>query len=227
MIVNAGFGVRLFAYLTDMAVLLIPTAVIRGAGAVAGLVSPGGFWARAVFFRYTPAAIAAWLVSALYFVLMTYWYGGTLGKMLLRIKVISVERRKPTLWEIVVREVFGRYLSAVVLMLGYLIVIGDGQKRAFHDHIADTQVIYVHGAGAYRPRGRKARPVPVPTVPEMIAPITEPETPVLDVETPVAEPETSVTETETPVTESETSMIETKNDESTDFSRPESKMTES
>ena len=41
------------------------------------------------------------------------------------------------------REVVGKFISGLVLNLGYLWVIWDGQKQGWHDKIADTYVVRV------------------------------------------------------------------------------------
>ena len=37
---------------------------------------------------------------------------------------------------------FAQWLSAFILYIGYIIAGFDSEKRALHDHICDTRVIY-------------------------------------------------------------------------------------
>ena len=132
----AGFAVRFFAWLLDMLVISVPMASLQALRAV------GGPLTRAVFFRYSPLDIANYLLPTLYFIAMTWSQGATVGKMILKLEVISAKPGHLTLWQTVLREVFGRYLSMTLLMIGYFMIIPDREKRALHDRISDTRVVY-------------------------------------------------------------------------------------
>jgi uncharacterized RDD family membrane protein YckC len=68
-------------------------------------------------------------------------YGATLGKMACKIKVVTADGGR-----VGYGRAFGRYfakmLSGCTLMIGYIIAIFDSEKRALHDHICNTRVIY-------------------------------------------------------------------------------------
>ena len=68
-------------------------------------------------------------------------YGATLGKMACGIKVIMADGRK-----ISYGRAFGRYwayiLSGFTLCIGYIMAGVDKEKRALHDRICNTRVIY-------------------------------------------------------------------------------------
>jgi uncharacterized RDD family membrane protein YckC len=68
--------------------------------------------------------------------------GATLGKMACGLRVINADG---TL-KISIGKAIGRYfaemLSGVILGIGYLMVAFDSEKRALHDHICKTRVIY-------------------------------------------------------------------------------------
>ncbi len=146
----AGFLVRFFAYITDMFIVGILLFGFKIPAVIQSFSNPNGFFVRDVFFNYTFYDVIAFILTSLYFILMTYYCGATIGKMLLRIKVVSIEDRDLKLSEVVVREIFGKYLSALIIFIGYLMIIPDEQKRSFHDRISDTRVIYVHEEGAYK-----------------------------------------------------------------------------
>lgn len=137
----AGFAVRFFAWLIDALVTLIPLSILRGVRLALTLSGSSGLMSQAVLFRYTPLDIAAYLLPVVYFIAMTWSQGATVGKMLLKLEVVGVERGRLTFWQTVLREVFGRYLSAIAF-IGYLMIVPDREKRALHDRIADTRVIY-------------------------------------------------------------------------------------
>jgi uncharacterized RDD family membrane protein YckC len=138
----AGFFARLTAYLLDHLFLLIPAGIVRFILLIVTAGNPDHFINRSIFFRFSPADMILYAVSALYFILLTYITGRTLGKRIMRLKVVSAEERKPSFLEIVFRETFGRFLSAVTLCIGYLMIIIGDQKEALHDYLADTRVIY-------------------------------------------------------------------------------------
>lgn len=75
-----------------------------------------------------------------YEVFMIGKYGATLGKMALKIKVVTSDGGKVSYARALGRY-FAKLLSAFTLMIGYIIAIFDDQKRALHDHICNTRVV--------------------------------------------------------------------------------------
>lgn len=68
--------------------------------------------------------------------------GQTPGKMAMKIKVIKEESgQAPGYGGAILREVFGKLISSVVLLLGYLWAFWDGKKQTWHDKIAGTVVV--------------------------------------------------------------------------------------
>lgn len=68
-------------------------------------------------------------------------YGATPGKMLVGIKVIMTDGSAPTYMRAFGRA-WGEQLSGLVCDIGYIIAAFDEQKRALHDHICDTRVVF-------------------------------------------------------------------------------------
>ena len=95
-------------------------------------------------FTYSAYDILIYVLKVGYFVIMTYLTGATVGKRLLQIKVVSTEDRKPTFFEIAFRESVGKFLSGLVLYVGYFIIGADKDKKGLHDILSDTRVIYYH-----------------------------------------------------------------------------------
>jgi len=83
-------------------------------------------------------ALAASLAYSVYFLVK---FGATPGKMALGIKVIRADGGP-----IQVGQAIGRYfahmLSGIILYIGYMMAGWDDQKRALHDRLVDTRVIY-------------------------------------------------------------------------------------
>jgi uncharacterized RDD family membrane protein YckC len=68
--------------------------------------------------------------------------GGTLGMKACGIQVVNADGSGP----ISIGKAIGRYfaaiLSSLILCIGYLMVAFDAEKRALHDHICGTRVVY-------------------------------------------------------------------------------------
>lgn len=138
----AGFFTRLTAYLLDKIILLIPLGLVRLIMGIISIAINVNVLHRQVFFSVTPADMILYSITAIYFILMTYLSGRTIGKRIMRIQVVSTEDRKPTFLEILFRETFGRFLSTFILCIGYLMIIAGKEKQALHDYLADTRVVF-------------------------------------------------------------------------------------
>ena len=68
-------------------------------------------------------------------------YGATLGKKACGLRVITAEGGKIS-YARATGRVFAEMLSGLICYIGYIIVGFDDQKRALHDHICNTRVIY-------------------------------------------------------------------------------------
>jgi uncharacterized RDD family membrane protein YckC len=67
-------------------------------------------------------------------------YGATLGKMACKIKVVTAEGGRVS-YLLAFGRYFAKILSAMILMIGYLMAAFDDEKRALHDRICNTRVI--------------------------------------------------------------------------------------
>lgn len=94
----------------------------------------------------SPVDLIELITNFLYFILLTWWFGQTLGKMLVGIRVISArtngQRGRLTIGQVFLREVIGKLLSSLPLGLGYFWVGWNEKKRGWHDMIANTYVIW-------------------------------------------------------------------------------------
>lgn len=68
-------------------------------------------------------------------------YGATLGKMAVGIRVVMADGAPITFMRAFGRA-WGDILSSIVCNIGYIIAGFDAEKRALHDHICQTRVIY-------------------------------------------------------------------------------------
>lgn len=72
---------------------------------------------------------------------MTKFFGQTVGKMILGLRVISLKEDKLTWGTLLFREWIGRFISTTILPL-YWIVGFTALKQGVHDFVADTTVIH-------------------------------------------------------------------------------------
>ncbi|MFB5663611.1 RDD family protein [Alteribacillus sp. HJP-4] len=134
----AGFWMRFWAYIIDLIVVFSVNGLLTapflfltdGPISVAGILTVQGI----------TGSIAAYV----YFVLMTKFFGQTLGKMLLGLKVVRKDAL-PLRWtDLLFREVVGRFIyrSLIVTNILYVVVGFTDQKQGIHDIFADTRVIH-------------------------------------------------------------------------------------
>lgn len=67
-------------------------------------------------------------------------YQATLGKLALGIKVTDTSQRPIDFSKALLRNL-SKYLSALILYIGYIMIIFDDRKQGLHDKIADTLVV--------------------------------------------------------------------------------------
>lgn len=149
----AGFFVRLAAYFVDYlvaAVLLMFIAVPMG---VTDLVMGENILTRPVLFQYSIYAIVVYLIRVLYFTICTYGGGQTIGKKIFNICVVAAGDEELTFLNVLYRESIGRFLSGLILNIGYLMIGPGREKCALHDILCDTRVIY-----SVYVRGMKTKP---------------------------------------------------------------------
>lgn len=134
----AGFFVRLLAFITDMVLVGFGIFFVKAFSVFSSIT----LLTRNVFFNFNLADIIGFLLTSVYFVLLTYFNGQTIGKMLLNIEVVKKDGEKLSIIDCIVREVFGRYLSSIIMYVGYLMIGPDKEKQSLSDRICDTRVIY-------------------------------------------------------------------------------------
>lgn len=127
-----AFGVdSLLAFLVGLLFKLLPL-VVEGMG----VYDP----TQPLLFTFSAYDIIAYVGATLYFVLLTYFKGATIGKRLMNLKVVTLSTRGK-FFDILFRETIGRYLSSI-LCIGYVVGGFDIERRCFHDSLADTRVVY-------------------------------------------------------------------------------------
>ena len=139
--IYAGFMPRLGASIVDSIIVSIVSGIITFVlGMVIGIATGGSD--AAVSVAQGLASIIQFAIFAAYYIYFIGSKGQTLGKMLLKIKVVNSETNAvPGYASAFLREVVGKILSSLVLGLGYLWMLWDPKKQTWHDKIAKTIVI--------------------------------------------------------------------------------------
>ena len=138
---KAGFWMRAVASLLDSLLLgLVQFVFSLILGLTAGSMLSGMEPHGEAFIGLIATLFGA-LVGLTYSVFFTGYCGQTPGKMALRIKVIRTTGEEISYGRAFVREVPGKFLSGILLGIGYLMAAFDSQKQGLHDRIANTYVI--------------------------------------------------------------------------------------
>lgn len=132
----AGFWMRFWAYMLDLIVI----------GSIERILVNPLFrfldiplWEINMF---APISIASAVIFYLYFVLMTKFFGQTLGKMVFGIKVVDIKKNELSWGTVLFREWIGRFISSTII-IGYIIAAFLPYKQGIHDLFADTSVVHV------------------------------------------------------------------------------------
>ncbi|MEA3438837.1 MAG: RDD family protein [Chloroflexota bacterium] len=136
----AGFVTRLIAWIIDRLFIIAVTFVI---GWIANFVL-NAFPFENDTYRLVIITIA--MIFDILFVLFYYiglWMisGQTLGKSIMGLRVVRTNGERLKFRHAVIRY-FGYFLSALLLFLGYLMVLVDNRRQALHDKLAGTIVVY-------------------------------------------------------------------------------------
>jgi uncharacterized RDD family membrane protein YckC len=83
----------------------------------------------------------SFLISTLYYVGMNGHFGATLGKMVVGARIVNLDGSKIGYGKAFLR-MLASFLSGILLCIGYLMVAFREDKRALHDLIVGTRVIY-------------------------------------------------------------------------------------
>lgn len=129
-VVYAGFWIRVGAYLIDGVLLWIVNAIIA-------FVVTGSFIQTEPNFGLLSVQL---ILGTLYFSIMeSSEKQGTLGKIAAGIKVGDINGNRISFLNAIGRHL-ARFLSALILCIGFMMVGWDDRKQGLHDKLADTFV---------------------------------------------------------------------------------------
>ncbi|TMW70966.1 RDD family protein [Alteribacter natronophilus] len=128
----AGFWIRLGAAIVDGILVTIVLGIL-------GLIIYGQFF----FDGYS----ALDLLSLLYFLLVpVFWYGYTVGKRAVGVRIVQMDGSNVTLWTMIKRDLISGLVYAITIGIAVIVsafMVGLREdKRSIHDFIAGTYVTY-------------------------------------------------------------------------------------
>lgn len=148
-----GFWVRFGARFIDGLIFIVPTLIffamlmpnlIRAKGQAP--IDPNTMFAA---FGFVTFFVVLFLAGGCYEILMLKYRSGTLGKMACGLKVIRSDGRSLSwgvcfgrffMWNVVTSGI--PYINSVLMLVSSIMLGVDDEKRALHDRVCDTRVIY-------------------------------------------------------------------------------------
>jgi uncharacterized RDD family membrane protein YckC len=149
----AGFWIRFGARFIDGLIFMVPTLIflamvmpnlIRARGQAP--VNPSAMFAGPGFIAFFAVFF---LAGGCYEILMLKYHSGTLGKMACGLKVIRSDGSSLSwgvcfgryfMWNVVTSGI--PYINSVLMLVSSIMLGVDNEKRALHDRVCDTRVIY-------------------------------------------------------------------------------------
>ncbi len=131
-----GFWLRVVAYILDGILLSIATGIL---GFLTGTRIDTADFAH---FDYT-TNVGSLVIGWLYFSLMeSSQRGATVGKMAVGLRVVTDQGQRLSFGNATGRY-FAKFISAIILFVGFIMVAFTDRKRGLHDMIASTLVVKV------------------------------------------------------------------------------------
>lgn len=154
----AGFVSRLIAFILDMVITVftvVATTWFFSVTVTVFQISTSWAFILARFpnfaelfgriFNPLTGSLVALIFIILYHSLFITILGQTPGKLLLGLRVLTMDGRQVRFWRALLRTV-AYMLSMLVFFLGFLWVLVDDERQAWHDKIAGTYVVYAWAA---------------------------------------------------------------------------------
>lgn len=120
---------RFLAFVIDI-VVIIPLTAFLGVGLVEQVSD---------FQPNFQTVVAIW--TFVYYVALTSAFGATLGKMALGMRVADADGSRPGFGAVVMREVVGKFVSMLVILIGFFWILIDDRRQGWHDKIGKTFVV--------------------------------------------------------------------------------------
>jgi uncharacterized RDD family membrane protein YckC/DNA-directed RNA polymerase subunit RPC12/RpoP len=150
-----GFWIRFGARFIDGLIFAIPMVIffamfipnlIRAQRQAGGAAAPPNLFAISGFITFF---VIMFVAGGFYEILMLKYRSATVGKMACGLKVIRSDGRSLSwgvcfgrffMWNVVTSGI--PYLNSVLMLVSSIMLGVDNEKRALHDRVCDTRVIY-------------------------------------------------------------------------------------
>jgi uncharacterized RDD family membrane protein YckC len=149
----SGLATRVLACVIDILIIQGVTWIVGAVAAVAASMFELSEDFQTLLI--TAGAVIAAVWSASYFVFFWSTTGQTPGDRVMEIRVQDAVDGRPLHFGRAVVRLLGAILSALLLFLGYLLILVDDRRRALHDRMVGSVVVYVPSARRNR---RKTAP---------------------------------------------------------------------
>jgi uncharacterized RDD family membrane protein YckC len=140
----AGFWIRFVAVIIDsifLWIVQIPVRLIAGVG-ILGMNGPTQ--PEPTLANLGPLlllSLVGMVVTFGYEIFMVGKWGATLGKMAVKIKIVTADGGRVS-YARATGRCFARIVSALICYIGYIMAGFDDQKKALHDMMCNTRVVY-------------------------------------------------------------------------------------
>lgn len=135
----AGFFLRLLAYLNDKLIFLLLASIFLWN--LSKNTTLNSIYHGLVIFLIL--VVFYLLFGMIYNVMFTYYFGGNLGKLVTGLRIKDQSGNKLDFKKILFRQLLSYQFSSLVFGLGYLSILKDPEKQAWHDKTVDSNVFKI------------------------------------------------------------------------------------
>ncbi len=138
----AGFWIRFVAFAIDMVLMAIVDTLVADRLGFPEL-DPERLGLQRYLIDSSPELLLSLVTSSIYGMLMIGTWGGTVGKLVLGLRVVRFSDGGRVPYGLALGRQLAEILSLLGAGLGYLWVALTPSKRAWHDYLCDTRVVRV------------------------------------------------------------------------------------
>ena len=139
----AGFWVRVLASIIDGVIIGLFNGFLQiGVSGMTSSVADDPDAAMLVMATSVGLTLVSITIAALYEIILTVKYGATVGKMALKLRVVTADGQGLRYGRSTGRH-FAKWVSQMIAFIGYIMVGFDKEKRGLHDMMCNTRVIRI------------------------------------------------------------------------------------
>jgi len=136
-IIYGGFWIRCLAYIIDSIIIYL---IATGIYALITIVISGDPLMADEDYQQLFQGIFI-IIFYLYYWVLTAIIQTSIGKRLLNMKIVSKKGNEISWGQAFMREVVGKFISSIILNIGFFMIGFTDKKQGLHDNISDTYVI--------------------------------------------------------------------------------------